>query len=290
METIAPPLPQKNKLSTLFSRITDYFTKDARHYQITFLIIFLLFGISSLGWEVDVFKFMMTFGVCIATQLAFTLFTTKDYSSVKSALISSLSLCLMFKANDLWVIALAAFLSISSKFAFRIGRKHVFNPTNFGIIVTIVLTGKAWISPGQWGSDAMLLFIVGLLGLAVLLKVKRLDTALAFFGTFCALSFYRGIIYQNWPVDFFFHQFTSGTLLLFTFFMITDPVSTPSHKAARIVWAMLVGGLAFYLQFYKFVNGAPVWALFFLSPLTIVFDKLFKGELFSWKKPVTQII
>ena len=154
----------------------------------------------------------------------------------------------------------------------------------------MLVTHKAWISLGQWGSDAMLLFIVGLLGLAVLLKVKRLDTALAFFITFCALSFYRSVIYQNWPIDFFFHQFTSGTLLLFTFFMITDPVSTPSNKTVRIVWAMMVGILAFYLQFYKFVNGAPIWALFFFSPLTIIFDKFFKGELFSWKKSITQII
>ena len=154
----------------------------------------------------------------------------------------------------------------------------------------MLLTHKAWISPGQWGSDAMLLFIVGLLGLAVLLRVKRLDTALAFFGTFCALSFSRSVIYQGWPLDFFFHQFTSGTLLLFTFFMITDPVSTPSNKIARIVWAVLVGALAFYLQAFKWVNGAPVWALFFLSPLTILFDKLFKGELFSWKKSTLKTI
>jgi hypothetical protein len=64
--------------------------------------------------------------------------------------------------------------------------------------------------------------------------------------------------------------------------MITDPVSTPSHPQARIAWAALVALLAFYLATYQFVNGAPLWALFFLSPLTILLDKFFVHSKFSW--------
>src|SRR6185295_6591856 len=203
----------------------------------------------------------------------------------------------MLKTNDAMVMVLASFLTIASKFVFtsriptvmlnvfhhllnirqipkqvrndnKVRAKHFFNPTNFGIIVTILLTHNAWISPGQWGSNGLLVFSIGLLGLVVLLRVKRLDTAIAFLFTFCSLSFIRSVVVLGWQPDFFLHQFTSGTLLLFSFFMITDPVSTPSHPYARIVWSMLVGLLAFYLATYQFVNGAPLWALFFLSPLT----------------------
>jgi len=270
------------QLNSWLDKATGAFLKDPRHYQVTFLLIFLGYGITNLGWEVDLFKFSLTFITCLTTQAVFTAFTNKDFNSLKSALISSLSLCLMFKTNETGTVFLAAFLSIASKFMFRINGKHVFNPTNFGIIITILLTGKAWISPGQWGSNALLLFLIGLLGLSVLLRVKRLDTAIAFFLTFMGLSFIRSVLYQGWPVDFFLHQFTSGTLLLFTFFMITDPVSTPSHKAARIIWAMMVAILAFWMQNKLFVNGAPIWALFFLSPLTIVFDKLLSANQFKW--------
>ena len=280
----------RNRIFRSFTYYSQLLVKDARHYQILFLSVFLAFGCLSLDWDISIMRMGITFGVCIATQLIFAGFTTRDYSSVKSALISALSLCLMLKTNLLWVSAFAAFLSIASKFLIRIRGKHVFNPTNFGIIIAMLVTGSAWISPGQWGSDALLLFMVGILGLSVLIKVKRLDTAFAFALGFCGLSFFRSVIYQGWPVDFFFHQFSSGTLLLFTFFMITDPASTASNKYARFVWAFAVGVLAFYLQAYKWVNGSPLWALFFLSPLTIILDRLFKGEKFKWVNPSTRSI
>lgn len=268
---------------TLSLRWLDWLHTDGRHYQIIYQFIFLLYGINYLEWDDDINKYLLAAGVCIALQLIGTRFTTKDYSSVKSALISALSICLMLKANLLTTVAIAAALSIGSKFIIRYKGKHVFNPTNFGIILTILITGDAWISPGQWGSQGMLLFLIGAAGFIVLLRVKRLDIAVMFLLTYLGLHFFRNVIWLGWPVDFFFHQLTSGTLLLFTFFMITDPVSTPSHPAARIIWASLIGVLAFFLSWKMQVHTAPVWALFFLSPLTIILDKIFVHEKFSWR-------
>jgi Na+-transporting NADH:ubiquinone oxidoreductase subunit NqrB len=232
--------------------------------------------------EVNEANIIVTFFTCLITQTIFTAFTSKDYRSLKSALISALSLSLMLKTNSAGVMVLASFLSIASKFIFKLNGKHLFNPTNFGIILSILFTQNAWISPGQWGNEGILFFLIGILGLAVLVRVKRLDTAIAFLFIFCLLNFFRGVIFLGWETDFFFHQFTSGTLLLFSFFMITDPVSSPSHPAARIIWASLIGAVAFYLSNYQFINGAPLWSLFFLSPLTLLLDKIFVHSKFSW--------
>ena len=292
-------------------RLIEWFSSDPRHYQIVFLFIFFLYGMIGLNWEVSEANTLLTFFTCLISQAVFTGLTTQDYRSLKSALISSLSLCLMLKTNDSIVIVLASLLTIASKFLLsektflialnlfqhsynlreiqgqvrndkRKNPKHFFNPTNFGIIATILLTHNAWISPGQWGNNGILVFTIGVFGLLVLLRVNRLDTALAFLLTFCALNFFRTVILLGWRMDFFLHQFTSGTLLLFAFFMITDPVSTPSHPKARIIWATMIGTLTFYLSNYQFVNGAPLWALFFLSPLTILLDKIFVHTKFSW--------
>ena len=228
---------------------------------------------------------------CLAVQAAWIHFKSKDWTSLKSALVSAMSICLMMQANSVWTFVLAAVLSIAGKFFIKVNGKHIFNPTNFGICVTVMLTGDAWISPGQWGSDAMLLFAVGLTGLVVLLRVKRLDTAFAFLLTFLGLMFARNIIYLGWPMDYFFHQLNAGSLLLFTFFMITDPVQTPVSQNARMIWAVAVGVLAYYMatkwwssSIGSFYSAAPIWALFFLSPLVPVLDKFLKGERFSWSK------
>jgi Na+-translocating ferredoxin:NAD+ oxidoreductase RnfD subunit len=115
--------------------------------------------------------------------------------------------------------------------------------------------------------------------------VQKLDTSLAFLGTFAALLFARQIIYLGWPLDFFIQSISTGSLLLFSFFMITDPKTTPNHTAARIIWSMLVAAAAFYLSTFKWVNGAPVYVLVCLQPLVPLLDYLMKAKKFDWKSP-----
>lgn len=268
--------------NVIFRPFADFFRKDPRHYQIAYLSIFLVYGIFFLGWDVQLWQYVATFAACILTQIFFVSRTTKRYSSVKSAMISALSLCLLFKAASLWVVLLAAVLSIASKFLIRIKGKHVFNPANFGIIATILLTGGGWISPGQWGNSVILLFVLGAMGSILLLKVGRLDTSLAFIGTFAFLEFCRSVLYLGWGMDFYLHQLTSGTLLLFTFFMITDPVTTPNSSKARILWAALIGLVSFLVSNWLYVHTAPIWALFFIAPLTAILDRLFIHPKFKW--------
>ncbi len=269
-----------------FKALSDFFYHDARHFQIVYLTFFLVYGNIFLGWHNEILRFALIFGICISTQLAFDYYYKKPYLSVKSAFISALGLCLLLKANAASTLALAAFLSIASKFFIRIKGKHVFNPANFGIIGSILLTQDAWISPGQWGSDVSLLFILGVLGTFILLRVNRIDTSLAFIITLALLEFFRIVIYLGWPIDFFLHQFTSGTLLLFTFFMITDPVTTPNSPKARIIWASLIALASFGLSHYWQLYTAPIWVLFILSPLTALLDRIFVHHHFNWQTPL----
>jgi Na+-transporting NADH:ubiquinone oxidoreductase subunit NqrB len=162
--------------------------------------------------------------------------------------------------------------------------KHLWNPANFGIVIAAALSGDAWISPGQWGSSALIMFIVGAAGLAVLSNIKRLETGVAFLLTFAALEYARTVLYLGWEHDVFFLKLGSGSLWLFSFFMITDPMTTPNHRKTRIAWSIAVGCISFYIANFHFVNGAPFWTLFFLTPLTPIVDRLVpKEDSFSWK-------
>ena len=264
------------------------FLKDGRHYQILFLGTFLLYGTFVLRWETYWSQLIAIFATALITQFAGIKFLKLPSHSWKSALITCLGLSLLLKTNHWGIAALAAFLAIASKFVFKVNGKHIFNPGNFGIIAVILLTKQAWISPGQWGSGAILLFLVGILGSVVVYKVNRLDTSFAFICTLIALQVWRNVIYQGWPFDYIIQQFTNGSMLLFTFFMITDPVTTPNNRSARIIWSTLIAVISFYIGNYYFVNGAPVWILFFLSPLTPFFDMVFKGSKFEWLKTTQQ--
>jgi len=257
---------------------------DGRHFQIIAQISFLLYGILLLGWDADWQNYLAIFsGVLVAQGLAIR-FANYPLHSLNSALITGLGLSLLMKANSPWLFLFAALMAIGMKFITKVNGKHLWNPANFGIVIAAALSGDAWISPGQWGSSALIMFIVGTAGLAVLSNIKRLETGVAFLLTFAALEYVRTVLYLGWEHDVFFLKLGSGSLWLFSFFMITDPMTTPNHRKTRIAWSIAVGCISFYIANFHFVNGAPFWTLFFLTPLTPIVDRLVpKEDSFSWK-------
>ena len=65
----------------------------------------------------------------------------------------------------------------------------------------------------------------------------------------------------QWPLDYFIHSVSTGSLLLFTFFMISDPKTSPNHPVARIIWAVLIALSHFISPLSNGNTIRPVWVL-----------------------------
>lgn len=283
--------------------------KDARDYQILFLSTFLILGISTRDWTLRADLMLVVVLSCLVTQWMFTsllpylnskrqlslspqakqnLSVLPSIANLRSALITGLGLCLLLRANDWKTMAIAGILAIASKFLFRHRDKHFFNPANFGIIAALLLTRDAWVSPGQWGADWWYLLLFAGAGGIVLHKVGRWDTSATFFSAYAGLEALRTLwLGQGW--DVYVHHLMSGSLLLFALFMLTDPRSIPNARAGRLVWAVAIAWVAFILQHQFYLSTAIFWALFALSPLTILLDSIWQQEQFSWaSKPFQQ--
>jgi Na+-transporting NADH:ubiquinone oxidoreductase subunit NqrB len=258
---------------------------DPRDYQICFLAAFLGLGIMTRDWSIRpelIFSLILS---CCLTQLVLTSLSKPNQNplpALKSALITSLGLSLLLRADQVSTMILAGSLAIASKLIFTVDRKHWFNPANFGIIAALLLTPDAWVSPGQWGEDWWyLLLFIGMGGI-VLQRVGRWDTSVAFLGSYAGLEIARNM-WLGLPADVCIHKLMSGSLLLFALFMITDPRSIPNARSTRIVWAIAIAVLAFILRNYFYINEAIFVALFAISPLTILFDKLWFAPQFNWQ-------
>jgi hypothetical protein len=202
-------------------------------------------------------------------------------SSLLSSLITSLGLSLLLRADHYSTIALACTVAILSKFLLRVQGKHVFNPGNFGIITALLFTPDAWVSPGQWGEEGWyVLLFLGAGGLVVQ-KVGRWDTTIAFLGTYAGLEAIRNL-WLGWTWDVWAHRMMSGSLLLFAFFMITDPRTIPNARVGRLIWAVAIALLTFILRNVYFIPTAVFWALFTLAPLSILLDRFFPASRFVW--------
>ncbi|MEX1001413.1 MAG: RnfABCDGE type electron transport complex subunit D [Crocinitomicaceae bacterium] len=263
------------------------FTADARHFQIIYLLSFLIYGLIELKWEIGYDQIFVVMGAALSTQFLWLKITGGKMSGLKSAMITGLGLCLLLKSASLMTLGIAATLAISSKFVLKIKNKHLFNPANFGIIISIIVLQDAWISPGQWGSSALFLFVLSVFGGIVLLKIGRLETSLVFIGSLFVMEYIRTVLYQGWEMDVLFHKFSSGTLLLFTFFMITDPMTIPNSKKARMIWALVLATATFILSNWMQIYTAPIWVLFFMTPLTVFLDKIYPQLKFEWNQPTS---
>ncbi len=265
-------------------RIASRLAADARIYQIAFQAILLTIGVLVRDFALDPQQMLLAFAAGLATQRVWLNALRLESKGVLSAVITCLGVSLLLRADTLWVHPLAAALAISSKFVLRINGKHVFNPANLGVVAAVALQPGTWVSPGQWGTDVALAVGFVALGGLVTERARRFDISSVFLAAWAALVAAR-VLWLGQPWTIFIHQFTGGALLLFAFFMISDPMTIPNRRSARIGYAIIVALLAFGWQFVLFRTNALLWALFFASPLVPLLDRCWPGTGFSWRHP-----
>jgi Na+-transporting NADH:ubiquinone oxidoreductase subunit NqrB len=257
--------------------------RDPRLYQILVLAALLVYGVAALDFEVTAPRAALLLGTALLTQFAGTKIRRLPAFDAKSALISGLSLCLLLRTGSPWLAVLTAVVTIASKFVLRVNGKHLFNPTNFGIVALMLATGQVWVSPGQWGNAAFFAFLIACLGGLVVNRAARSDVTYAFLAFYLAVLFGRAL-WLGQPMAIPLHQLGNGAFLLFTFFMISDPKTTPDSRAGRILFALLVALGAGTVTFVLYRPNGLLLALAFLSPLVPLLDRLLPGVRYAWRR------
>ena len=112
----------------------------------------------------------------------------------------------------------------------------------------------------------------------------RADVTLSFLGFYVVLLITRALWLGD-PLTIPLHQLESGTLLIFSFFMITDPKTTPDSRLGRLIFTLLVALAALGVQFVLFRPHGPLWALLICSPLVPLIDRCFPGSRYDWARP-----
>lgn len=259
--------------------------RDARVWQIVALGTLLAWGLVVLGFDQAAGNVALILAGALATQWLGQRLTTGAPFDPLSPLITALSLSILLRANAPWWLLLAAVLAIGSKFVLRINGKHIFNPANFAIALLLLCSDCAWISPAQWGSKTFAAFAFAGLACLVLSRAKRADIALAFLAFYGAILLARALWLGD-PLAIPLKQMQSGAILLFAFFMISDPKTTPDRRVARVFYAGLVACVAAWLQFVHWIPQGLMYALFFASPLVPLLDRLLPATRFDWDRPV----
>jgi len=254
---------------------------DARHFQIVALSSLLAVNFIWIDFGARPLYSALAMASALLTQIVCSRLFKLPHIDLRSPLITGLSLSLLLRANDPVLPVIAGIIAIGSKFLLRLDGRHVFNPAGFAIVVLLLTSKAVWISPGQWGTGIWLAALIALFAILVLQASQRSDVAVFFLGSHAALLFARAYWLGD-PLAIPLHQLQSGSLLIFSFFMISDPKTTPDSRVGRLLFAVAVALFAHYLAFFMQIRPALYFALIALSPVTPLLNRMIPAAKFEW--------
>ena len=254
--------------------------KDPRLFQIAALGSLLVFGSFARAFEIPLSHILAIAAAAISTQaLGSSLHATQiDF---RSPIITALSLSLLLRADSPWPLAAAAAIAVGSKFLLRVNNKHVFNPANIGIVVMTAFVGAAWTTPGQWGAAVWLAALIAGIGFFVSYRAARLDVPLIFLASFAALIVARAL-YLGDPLSIPLLRLQNGALVLFAFFMISDPKTTPDGVVARAAFSVGAAVLAYGFIYHAHEPDGLFYALAIATLARPALDWLQPTRAYQW--------
>ena len=177
---------------------------------------------------------------------------------------------LLYPNERLWPVIFAASLSIASKVLIRVpvgpGRtQHVFNPSNFGIAVTLVLFPEVGFAPPYHFTEnitgAWHWLIPGFILASGIFVHARFTGRLPLCGAWIVGFVAQGIIrahFSGTPLFVPLMPMSSAAFIVFTLYMIPDPATTPLRPWPQVAFGL---GVAVTYGVIQWAHG--VFGLFF---------------------------
>jgi Na+-translocating ferredoxin:NAD+ oxidoreductase RnfD subunit len=241
--------------------------RDPRLHVASVIITIHVLGQVGLHFHVSVPQILAAILACWVIEVALTFRSAKMFVWPASAMLTGSGVALILRVvgtpadepwytGDWWVFAGVAAFALATKYVIKYRGSHVFNPSNVGLVIAFILLGSSRVEPldfwwgplSIWLVVAYAVILVG--GTLITRRLKLLALAGTFWVVFAAaqgvLAASGHCMTANWAfapvcgVDYWRVVVTSPEVLIFLFFMITDPKTTPSGRVGRVAFGVLV--------------------------------------------------
>jgi hypothetical protein len=245
--------------------------RDPRLHLAAVIVSLQVLGQVAFDFRLSIAQILISVGTCAILEIAIVLRQQRVLAWPASALLTGNGVAFVLRVpgtehggwwslHGAWIFAATAAVALLSKHLVRVRGRHVFNPSNIGLVVCFLALGPARADPLDfwWGpmsvSLGLALAIIVAGGVVILSRLRLLVMAAAFWVTFVAAA---GVVAATghamsakWhlgPITglhFWIVLATSPEILVFLFFMLTDPKTVPAGRRARVVFAVCVALLA----------------------------------------------
>ena len=244
---------------------------DPRLHLAAVIISLQVIGQIGFHFELSIAQILLAIGTCAVLEVAIAMRSQHVILWPASATLTGNGVAFVLRVpgtvhgdwwslRGWWIYVGTAAVSLLSKHVIRWRGEHIFNPSNIGLVLCFLLLPRTkaapldfWWGPmSVWLALALAIIVAG--GFAILRRLKLLRVALGFWVTFAAaigvLALAGHTMTARWhlgPISGFqlwWVLVTSPEVLVFLFFMITDPKTAPRSPSGRLAYAISLGLLA----------------------------------------------
>ncbi|HXV32445.1 MAG TPA: FG-GAP-like repeat-containing protein [Gaiellaceae bacterium] len=248
--------------------------RDPRLHLAAVIVTLQVLGQTAFGFQLSIAQILVALATCAVLEVGITLRRQRVLMWPASALLTGNGVAFILRVpgtehgdwwslNGWWIFAATAAVALLSKYVIRFRGGHVFNPSNIGLVLCFLLLGPGradpldlWWGPmTAWMALALAVIVVG--GLVILSRLRLLEIAVFFWVAFAAgiavLAASGHAMTARWhlgPVtgwEFWRVLVFSPEILVFLFFMITDPKTIPAGRLGRRLYAVGIALLAVLL-------------------------------------------
>lgn len=246
---------------------------DKRYLAPMLITVVLVVGQVTFGFLESWSRTALAIITAIAVEMVLGRFFSGRWPHLASAYISGISIGMLVRSPAFWPYALCSAISITSKYLLRIDGRHLWNPSNFGIVAMLLLAPDrvAGLSV-QWGNTFLPMIVVWCFGSVIIYSLGRLHITASYVAAFLVFSVLRSAVTGHpWLSEV--APLTGPMYQLFIFFMITDPKTTVRSFRGQCLVAVLVAAVEAVFRLLQWVH-APYYALFLVGPVSNLIEIL----------------
>lgn len=278
------------RIALIGPRITD-----PRLHVAAVVVTVQVLGQTVLKFDLSIAQILVSLATCAAIEVAIVFRRRGAIVWPASALLTGNGIALVLRVpgtqhgdwwsmRGWWIFAGTAVVAMASKYLIRVADRPLFNPSNFALVACFMALGPLraspldlwWANPGPALTVTLAVILVG--GIALAFRVHMVGVVLSFW---IGLAVAAGLLAMTghsmvarWHVgpisgrDYWILLLTSPEILIFLFFMITDPKTAPLGRVARVVYGGAVAAVA--MAFASFQRTEYATKVAILAGLVVV--------------------
>jgi hypothetical protein len=244
---------------------------DKRYLAPVLVTLVLVIGQLTFGFLESWSRTFLAISTAIAMELVLGRMLGGTWPHLASAYVSGISVGMLVRSPAFWPYALCSAISITSKYALRIDGRHIWNPSNLGMVAMLVLAADtvAGLSV-QWGNNLLPMAVVWCFGGVIIHMLGRFHITLTYVASFLAFSAIRAALTGHpWLSEV--APITGPMYQLFIFFMVTDPKVTVRPMWAQCLVVFIVAFVELIFRLNEVVY-APFYALCIVGPSALLVE------------------